>query len=112
MLRMGAEAFLRCFWPLALMNQALPAIEIIAVWAFGWQGLAGNCPQPLCLVVSRGVYSHSRRTRNCCISAASGEPGSAERWYDQATSGGMDSRIDSVRPPDCRPKCVPYPTPD
>jgi hypothetical protein len=43
-------------------------------------------------------------TRKWLSRRASGEPASSLRWYDQRTSGGMDSNIDSVRPPDCKPK--------
>ncbi len=47
--------------------------------------------------------------------AAPGSHGSAQPLASRAglasvgpgTAGGIDSRIDSVRPPDCRPKCVP-----
>ena len=35
----------------------------------------------------------------------------SQTWFPQRqwalANGGMDSRMDSVRPPDCRPKCVP-----
>ena len=51
--------------------------------------------------------TQSLRTRNCSYRAASGVPGAGIFWYDQLASGGMDSKIDSVRPPDCKPKCVP-----
>jgi 3-oxoacyl-[acyl-carrier-protein] synthase-1 len=39
--------------------------------------------------------------------SASAEPGSGDQLYCQRTRGGKDIRMDSVRPPDCRPKSVP-----
>ena len=53
------------------------------------------------------TQSQSRRTMKSRYSAASAEPTSTGRWYDQLARGGIDIRIDSVRPPDCKPKCVP-----
>jgi hypothetical protein len=48
--------------------------------------------------------SQSLTIKNSCVKRASGEPGGSWRWYDHETVGGMDIKIDSVRPPDCRPK--------
>jgi len=50
--------------------------------------------------------SQSRGTRNCANFASSL---SASGWnpYSQRTNGGRLIRIDSVRPPDCRPNKVP-----
>jgi len=31
--------------------------------------------------------------------------------YRQVPSGGIEARMDSVRPPDCKPKCIPRPDP-
>ena len=84
-LRMRAARIFGCFWPSGQMGQALQAIEII--------------------VDQR--QSQSRRTRKRRVSSASGLPSGASRRYSQLASGGMESKIDSVRPPDCRPKCVP-----
>ena len=53
------------------------------------------------------AHTQSRRGKKSLYSAASGVPVCGTFWYDQLACGGMDSKIDSVRPPDCRPKCVP-----
>ena len=42
-----------------------------------------------------------------CTARSSGDPASGCAGRPSSTSGGMDIRMDSVRPPDCRPKCVP-----
>ena len=57
--------------------------------------------------VERQTQTQSLGTKKWLSKRSSGEPASSLRWYDQRTSGGMDSKIDSVRPPDWRPKCVP-----
>ena len=41
------------------------------------------------------------------VVVSSGDPGSGCQLYAQRTCGGSDMRIDSVRPPDCRPNKVP-----
>ena len=51
--------------------------------------------------------SQSRGARNSRRNASSGSSGSGSGRYAQAARGGRDIRIDSVRPPDCRPKRVP-----
>lgn len=51
--------------------------------------------------------TQSLRGRKSVYRRDSGDPASSWRRYDQFASGGMDSKIDSVRPPDCKPKCVP-----
>jgi len=51
--------------------------------------------------------TQSLRTKKSRVKAASGDSGRSSRRYDQLVSGGIDIKIDSVRPPDCKPKCVP-----
>ena len=51
--------------------------------------------------------SQSRGRRYSETSDASAEPGSGVQPYSQRTSGGSDIRMDSARPPVCRPKSVP-----
>lgn len=53
------------------------------------------------------LQTQSLRTRKSRVKAASGDSGGSSRRYDQLVSGGIDIKIDSVRPPDCKPKCVP-----
>jgi hypothetical protein len=66
-------------------------------------------------IVSMNVYfrsyassrNQSRGRRKSEYKRASGVPASGCQLYSQRTSGGSDIRIDSVRPPDCRPNEVP-----
>ncbi len=51
--------------------------------------------------------SQSRGRRKSAYNFASGEPACGCQSYSQRASGGSDIRIDSVRPPDCRPNEVP-----
>ena len=51
--------------------------------------------------------SQSRGRRYSARSDASAEPGSGVQPYSQRASGGSDIRMDSARPPVCRPKSVP-----
>ncbi len=51
--------------------------------------------------------TQARGTRNSVYRRSSADPASTGRWYDQLASGGIDIKMDSVRPPDCKPKCVP-----
>lgn len=46
------------------------------------------------------VQTQSRLTKNSLYKRSSADPGSTGRWYDQLASGGIDIRMDSVRPPD------------
>ncbi len=52
-------------------------------------------------------YTQSRGFRNNSCNSASAEPSFGCQLYSQLTEGGIDIRIDSVRPPDCRPNNVP-----
>ena len=44
--------------------------------------------------------TQSRLTRKSLQRRSSADPSSSSRWYDQLANGGMDIKIDSVRPPD------------
>ena len=55
----------------------------------------------------RAYRGQSLGFRKTSYNSASGEPGSGCQSYSQWAAGGMDIRIDSVRPPDCRPNRVP-----
>ncbi len=56
---------------------------------------------------ANALQTQSLRTKKSRVNAASGDSGGSSRRYDQLVSGGIDIRMDSVRPPDWRPKCVP-----
>ena len=56
---------------------------------------------------ANALQTQSLRTKKSRVKAASGDSGGSSRRYDQLVSGGIDIRMDSVRPPDWRPKCVP-----
>lgn len=51
--------------------------------------------------------TQSRGTRKSVYNFSSALPASGCQSYRHLTSGGSDIRIDSVRPPDCRPNKVP-----
>jgi hypothetical protein len=55
----------------------------------------------------RSSLSQSRGRRKSLLRRASGEFTGGCQLYSQRASGGSDIRMDSVRPPDCKPKEVP-----
>jgi hypothetical protein len=63
-----------------------------------------ECFMRECYASSR---NQSRGRRKSEYKRASGVPGSGCQLYSHRTSGGSDIRMDSVRPPDCRPNEVP-----